>query len=185
MPSAHPSANSNPDPIAPYPGRRLVRLIERSWRIRFVIFGMATLILFELFTGADQYCCQFFNCYKIMGAEVMTNLAIVVDEASSNQALADGLRLIRLFLHEVEASGPIGARLTPDSPLISVARQLLDAGPTERAANRTALMLLRDVTWRMESALHLVKETVAEPESSALVELLDTTEIRAFLKQEP
>lgn len=104
---------------------------------------------------------------------------------AGTQEAADVLRLLRLLIARVEGSGPSGVTLSSDEPLFQIAKQMLDASPEQRASTRTALMTLRDLVWRVDSVRSMLSPHIAEPAIAEALELLDTSDIHQFLRQEP
>lgn len=100
------------------------------------------------------------------------------------QQFADIMRLLRLVIDQVDANAD-GIRLTRDSALFHAAFGLLDASPEQRGSTRTALMVLRDLVWRVDSVRAVLRPHDAEPHVAEALGLLDTSDIHLFLKQEP
>jgi hypothetical protein len=103
----------------------------------------------------------------------------------SEQEVADITRLLRLLVTQVENSGPAGVTLRPDAALFQIATKILNASPEERASTRTALMALRDLVWRVDSVRSMLAVNGADPAIAEALNLLDTSDIHLFLRQEP
>jgi hypothetical protein len=100
------------------------------------------------------------------------------------QEFADVVRLLRLLVGQVEA-GSSSVTLTRDSALFRTACRLLDASPEQRETTRTALMVLRDLVWRVDSVRNVLASNAADPVVAEALSLLDTSDIHLFLRQEP
>jgi hypothetical protein len=100
------------------------------------------------------------------------------------QEFADVVRLLRLLIGQVEA-GSSGVMLTRESALFQTACRLLDASPEQRETTRTALMVLRDLVWRVDSVRNVLAANAADPVVAEALSLLDTSDIHLFLRQEP
>lgn len=116
------------------------------------------------------------------------------DDASARPASAsdpasvdvtDVIRVMRLLLTAVEMSGDEGLRLTNNSPLVGLARTLLGGTGTDHHSSRTALMALRDLVWRVDSARALLEPRLDAAGRAELAALLATDDIHIFLRQEP
>jgi hypothetical protein len=101
------------------------------------------------------------------------------------QDTADMMRLLRLFVTQVQSAGPKGVTLTANSALFQMACRMLEASPAERESTRTALMALRDLVWRVDSVRSVLASHDAEPPVAEAIKLLDTLDIHQFLRQEP
>lgn len=101
-----------------------------------------------------------------------------------SQEFADVVRLLRLLISQVEANSS-GVILTRDSALFHAACRILDASPGQRETTRTALMVLRDLVWRVDSVRNVLASNAADPAVSEALSLLDTSDIHLFLRQEP
>lgn len=115
----------------------------------------------------------------------------MLSPAASNSALAprtqefaDVVRLLRLLISQVEA-GSSSVTLTRDSALFHAACRLLDASPEQRETTRTALMVLHDLVWRVDSVRNVLASSAADPAVEEALGLLDTSDIHLFLRQEP
>jgi hypothetical protein len=107
------------------------------------------------------------------------------DVVPSLQYMADMMRLLRLFVTQVQSSGLNGVTLTVNSALFQTACRMLDASPAERESTRAALMTLRDFVWRVDSVRSVLASHDAEPAVAEAIKLLDTSDIHQFLGQEP
>lgn len=99
------------------------------------------------------------------------------------QEFADVVRLLRLLIGQVEAGS--GVMLTRDGALFQAACRLLDASPEQRETTRTALMVLRDLVWRVDSVRNVLASNAEDPAVAEALSLLDTSDIHLFLRQEP
>ncbi|WP_075214470.1 hypothetical protein [Mongoliimonas terrestris] len=97
----------------------------------------------------------------------------------------DLLRVLRLLLTAVELSGDEGLRLTKDSPLVGLARTLVGGSGAGHHTTRTAIMALRDLVWRVDSARSLLEQRLDAAGRVELAALLTTDDIHVFLNQEP
>jgi hypothetical protein len=101
------------------------------------------------------------------------------------QEFADTVRLLRLLVAEVQRAGPAGFTLTAESALFQTACRMLDATPAERESTRTALMVLRDLVWRVDSVRNDLSRFSVDSKIAEALSLLDTADIHFFLRQEP
>ncbi|WP_181702133.1 hypothetical protein [Chthonobacter albigriseus] len=99
--------------------------------------------------------------------------------------VTDVVRVLRLLLTAVEMSGEDGLRLTNDAPLVGLARTLVGGTGAYHHSSRTALMALRDLVWRVDSAKALLEQRMDAEGRAELAALLATDDIHMFLRQEP
>lgn len=92
------------------------------------------------------------------------------------------LRLMQLVLSSVDAAGADGCRLTRESAIVAVARALIGEATDQTSVSRTAMMALRDLVWRVDTARGLLIEKVGERARQELELLLDTADVHAFLR---
>lgn len=108
-----------------------------------------------------------------------------MDDDLRGQAVADVIRSLRLLFAEIEASPSGCATLERGHAIYRVAERLFYADANGRASNRTAVMTLRDLVWRVDSVRYVLAERLGADEGAALLCLLDTTDVHDFLRQEP
>lgn len=101
-----------------------------------------------------------------------------------DEDLAHVLRLMRLLLTAVDYAGEEGLRLTRDSAVVALARSLVGAPGSEAHSSRTALMALRDLVWRVDTARVLISAKVSPETRDEVDTLLGTDDIHDFLAQE-
>lgn len=94
------------------------------------------------------------------------------------------LRLMRLLLTAVDYAGSDGLTLERDSALVGLVRTLVGRQGICPHTTRTAVMALRDLVWRVDTARALLSARVDEDGRRELDMLLDTDDIHLFLRQE-
>lgn len=92
------------------------------------------------------------------------------------------LRLMQLVLSTVDEAGDEGCRLTRESAIVAVARALIGEATDPTSVSRTAMMTLRDLVWRVDTARGLLIEKIGERARLELETLLDTADVHAFLR---
>jgi len=92
------------------------------------------------------------------------------------------LRLMQLVLSSVEAAGEDGCRLTRKSAVVAVAKALVGEATDPTGVSRTAMMALRDLVWRVDTARALLSEKIGERARHEFDVLLDTTDVHDFLR---
>ena len=105
--------------------------------------------------------------------------------AEAADDLAHVLRLMRLLLTAVDYAGDEGLRLTRDSAVVGLARTLVGRNSETPHSSRTALMALRDLVWRVDTARGLISRHLDPAGRTELDLLLATDDIHEFLRQEP
>jgi hypothetical protein len=105
--------------------------------------------------------------------------------AAPSDELAHVLRLMRLLLTAVDYAGDDGLRLTRDSAVVGLARSLVGGSGAAPHSSRTALMALRDLVWRVDTARGLIARHLDPAGRTELELLLATDDIHQFLAQEP
>ncbi|BBE70612.1 hypothetical protein [Oharaeibacter diazotrophicus] len=104
--------------------------------------------------------------------------------AAEAEDLGHVLRLMRLLLTAVDYAGTDGLTLERDSALVGLVRTLVGRQGTSPHSTRTAVMALRDLVWRVDTARALLSARVDEAGRRELDVLLDTDDIHLFLRQE-
>ncbi|WP_181705308.1 hypothetical protein [Chthonobacter rhizosphaerae] len=66
-----------------------------------------------------------------------------------------------------------------------MARTLVGGSGADHHSTRTAMMALRDLVWRVDSARALLEQRLDAAGRMELAALLTTDDIHVFLKQEP
>jgi hypothetical protein len=107
------------------------------------------------------------------------------DTPAGADDLAHVLRLMRLLLTAVDYAGDEGLRLTRDSAVVGLARSLVGRGGEAPHSSRTAVMALRDLVWRVDTARGLIARHLDPAGRTELDLLLATDDIHEFLRQEP
>lgn len=116
----------------------------------------------------------------VLGAPMISSESPV----PGTQEFADIVRLLRLLVGQVEAT-PSGVVLTRESVVYRAVCGLLDATPEQRAATRTAIMILRDLLWRADTVRSMLESRMNDPAIAEAVSLLETADVHQFLRQEP
>lgn len=102
-------------------------------------------------------------------------------EAESGSAVADVRVLVRLMLAGADETLH-GSRLTNEAAIDALARRLIDAARGTDGRTRTAVMALRDLVWRVDTARVLIAPKLQEIGSGELADLLATDDIHALLR---
>ena len=95
------------------------------------------------------------------------------------------MRLMRLLITAVDHAGEDGLVLKKDAALVGVARSFVNASDSDVQSTRTAVMALRDLVWRMDTARSLIEPMVETDRRGEIAILLATDDIHQFLSQEP
>ncbi len=103
----------------------------------------------------------------------------------ANEDLSYVLRLMRLLITAVDYAGAEGLKLDRDSALVGLARSLVGKAGVSPHSSRTAVMALRDLVWRVDTARGLIGARLDEAGQRELDLLLATEDIHDFLRQEP
>ena len=101
----------------------------------------------------------------------------------ADSATGDHLRaLVRLL---VAASGVAkdASRLTNDAAVDALARRIVAAAEASDAGPRTAVMALRDLVWRVDTARVLIEPRLSAAGCAELADLLATDDIHALLRE--
>ena len=104
--------------------------------------------------------------------------------APDPEDLSHVLRLLRLLITAVDYAGADGLRLDRDSALVGLARALVGRTGTAPHSSRTAVMALRDLVWRVDTARPLLAVHLNDAGRRELDMLLTTDDIHQFLVQE-
>jgi hypothetical protein len=99
---------------------------------------------------------------------------------------ADGaalVRLARLMVSTIDAAGSEGLRLTPNSAVLSLARALVGEATDKSGMVQTAVMALRDLVWRVDTARSLLAQRSSPSDRREIEQLFDTSDVHAFLTQ--
>jgi len=105
--------------------------------------------------------------------------------AADGDDLGHVLRLMRLLLTAVDYAGADGLMLERDSALVGLVRTLVGRQGACPHSSRTAVMALRDLVWRVDTARSMLAARVDEAGRHELDVLLATDDIHLFLRQEP
>lgn len=105
-------------------------------------------------------------------------------DAGETEDLSYVLRLLRLLITAVDYAGKDGLRLDRDSALVGLARSLVGKSGVAPHSSRTAVMALRDLVWRVDTARGLIAARLDEAGRAELDLLLSTEDIHLFLRQE-
>ncbi|MBH0236608.1 hypothetical protein [Methylobrevis albus] len=98
--------------------------------------------------------------------------------------LVEAARLLRLLLAAAEHAPDGVLTLAKDSPILSLARRAVGATADDIESTRTAMMALRDLVWRVDSARGLLEQRLDAAERAELGQLLATDDIHRFLDRE-
>jgi hypothetical protein len=102
-------------------------------------------------------------------------------EAEAGSAIADVRVLVRLMLAGADETLH-GSRLTNEAAIDALARRLIEAARGTDGRTRTAVMALRDLVWRVDTARVLIAPKLQEIGSGELADLLATDDIHALLR---
>lgn len=105
--------------------------------------------------------------------------------AAEVEDLAHVLRLMRLLITAVDYAGGEGLRLERDSALVCLARSIVAKTGAASHSSRTAVMALRDLVWRVDTARGLIGARLDDAGRREVDLLLATDDIHQFLRQEP
>lgn len=111
------------------------------------------------------------------------------DSEGSNLDRAPGdeaLTLLRQIVEVVDQSPDGRANLSADSLTFSVARRILDSKERHVEIERTALMALRDLVWRIDTAKFFLRDAAKTQKDRELtdmvLEILDTSDIDELVR---
>lgn len=93
------------------------------------------------------------------------------------------MRLARLIVAAIDLAGVDGLRLTSQSAVYALSRALVREADDDTGLTRTAMMVLRDLVWRVDTARALLAQRASPPERREFDELFDTSDVHAFLVQ--
>lgn len=101
----------------------------------------------------------------------------------------EAIELLRKIIEAVDNAPGGRAQLASDSLTCSVARRILAEDESELETERTALMALRDLIWRIDTAKFFLRDaTKAKPDqdlAEMVIEILDTSDMDALVRGGP
>ncbi|WP_127144029.1 hypothetical protein [Pelagibacterium montanilacus] len=96
------------------------------------------------------------------------------------------LALLRQLISAAEQSPQQQTCLSTDSLIYSVARKIIDDDEGHRRVQQTALMALRDLIWRIDTAKFLLRDAAKTRQiqelSEILIEILDTSDVDSLVR---
>lgn len=98
--------------------------------------------------------------------------------------LVEAARLMRLLLAAAEHAPDGILTLQSDAPILTLARRAVGATADDIESTRTAMMALRDLVWRVDSARGLLEQRLGEADRAEVGLLLATDDIHRFLDRE-
>lgn len=102
--------------------------------------------------------------------------------AHGDDAPSDIGGLVRLLVAACSVAGD-AARLTNDPAVDALARKIVAAADAHDTGTRTAVMALRDLVWRVDTARVLIEPRLVDAGCPDLADLLATDDIHALLRE--